>query len=138
MTLTINASFLPHLDPDVSVAFYRDLLGFEVRLDVGTGTMRWITLGLPGQPDTNLVLQPPTCDPGLSDAERQLIDDMMTKGTFAAINLATDDIDALFERLQAENVDIVQEPVDRPYGKRECALRDPAGNLVRIQAVLPA
>lgn len=136
MTLTINASFLPHLDPDASVAFYRDILGFEVRLDVGSGTMRWITLGLPGQPDTNLVLQPPTCDPGLTGAERQLIDDMMAKGTYAAINLATDDIDALFEKVQTADVDIVQEPVDRPYGRRECALRDPAGNLVRIQAAL--
>lgn len=138
MSLTINASFLPHLDPDASVSFYRDLLGFEVRLDVGGGAMRWITIGLPGQPDTNLVLQPPTCDPGLSEQERQLIDDMMAKGTYAAINLETDDVDAVFEALQAADVDIVQEPVDRPYGKRECAVRDPAGNLVRIQAALPA
>lgn len=138
MSLAINASFLPHLDPDASVSFYRDLLGFEVRLDVGAGAMRWITIGLPSQPDTSVVLQPPTCDPSLSEQERQLIDDMMAKGTYAAINLATDDIDSLFEALQAAGADIVQEPTDRPYGKRECAVRDPAGNLVRIQAALTA
>lgn len=134
MNLTIHSTFLPHTDPDASLHFWRDLLGFEVRLDVGEGTMRWITLGTPGQPDTNVVLQPPTCDPGLTEAEKQLIDDMMAKGAFAAINLSSDDLDALFDRLQAAHVEVVQEPKDQFYGRRDCAFRDPAGNLVRIQA----
>lgn len=134
MDLTIHSTFLPHVDPEASLRFWRDLMGFEVRLDVGQGSMRWITLGSPGQPDTNVVLQPPTCDPGLTEAEQQLISDMMAKGTFAAINLASDDVDGLFERLQAEDVEVMQEPKDQFYGRRDCAFRDPAGNLVRVQA----
>lgn len=133
MNLTIHSSFLPHVDPEESLRFYRDVLGFEVRLDVGEGTFRWITLGSPDQPDTSVVLQPPTCDPGITGAERQLVADMMAKGTFAAINLASDDLDGLFERLEASAVEIVQEPRDQDYGLRDCAVRDPAGNLVRIQ-----
>lgn len=134
MNLSIHSSFLPHTDPEESLRFYRDSLGFEVRLDVGAGTMRWITLGPPGQPDTSVVLQPPTCDPGISDAERQLVADMMAKGTYAGINLASDDIDGLFERLVDDGVEVVQEPRDQDYGLRDCAVRDPAGNLIRIQA----
>lgn len=134
MSLTIHSSFLPHHDPEESLRFYRDLLGFEVRLDVGQGTMRWITLGAPGQLDTNVVLQPPVCDPGVSEAEAQLIADMMAKGTYAAINLASDDLDGDFARFAAAGVEVVQEPRDQVYGLRDCAVRDPAGNLVRIQA----
>lgn len=134
MTITIHSSFLPHLDPDASLAFYRDLLDFEVRLDVGSGTMRWITLGAPGQPDTNVVLQPPTCDPGLTEAEQATIADLMAKGSYAALNLASDDLDGLFARLEGAGVEIVQEPKDQPYGLRDAAVRDPAGNLIRIQA----
>ena len=133
MDITIHSSFLPHDDPEASLAFYRDTLGFEVRLDVGQGTMRWITVGPPGQPDTNLVLQPPAVDPGITDDERRTITEMMAKGTFGQINLATKDLDGTFERVQAGDTEVVQEPTDQPYGVRDCAVRDPAGNLLRIQ-----
>jgi catechol 2,3-dioxygenase-like lactoylglutathione lyase family enzyme len=133
MDITINSSMLPHDDPDASLAFYRDTLGFEVRLDVGEGKMRWITVGPPNQPDTNVVLYPPTATPGLTEDERRLIAEMMAKGTYAQINLATKDLDATFERVQAGDAEIVQEPTEQPYGVRDCALRDPAGNMVRIQ-----
>ncbi|WP_313817740.1 VOC family protein [Citricoccus sp.] len=133
MTITIHSSFLPHTDPEASLAFYRDLLGFEVRLDVGEGTMRWITVGPAGQPDTAIVLTPPTVDPGLSETERQAIIEMMAKGTYAGINLATDDLDGFFERIQAAGADVVQEPIEQPYGLRDCAFRDPSGNMVRVQ-----
>ena len=133
MFITIHSSMLPHDDPEASLAFYRDTLGFEVRLDVGQGKMRWITVGPPNQPDTNVVLYPPTATPGLTEDERRLIAEMMAKGTYAQINLATKDLDATFERVQAGDAEIVQEPTEQPYGVRDCALRDPAGNMVRIQ-----
>ncbi|OBH53292.1 glyoxalase [Mycobacterium colombiense] len=133
MTITIHSSFLPHEDPEASLAFYRDVLGFEVRLDVGKGTMRWITVGPPNQPDTSIVLNPPAANPGITDDERRTIAEMMAKGSYATLLLATNDLDGTFERLQAGDVDIVQEPTDQPYGLRDCAVRDPAGNLIRIQ-----
>jgi uncharacterized glyoxalase superfamily protein PhnB len=133
MDLTIHASFLPLDDPDASLAFYRDTLGFEVRLDVGSGNMRWITVAPPEQPDTSIVLYPPTATPGLTDDERRTIAEMMAKGTYATLLLAADDVDATFERLQASDAEVVQEPTDQPYGVRDCAFRDPAGTLVRIQ-----
>lgn len=133
MDITIHSSFLPHTDPESSLAFYRDVLGFEVRLDVGKGTMRWITLGPPNQPDTSIVLNPPAANPGITDDERRTIAEMMAKGSYATLLLATKDLDGTFERLQAGDVDIVQEPTDQPYGLRDCAVRDPAGNLIRIQ-----
>ena len=133
MDITIHSSMLPHDDPEASLAFYRDTLGFEVRLDVGSGDMRWITVGPVGQPDTAIVLHPPAVDPGLTDDERRTIAEMMAKGTYAMINLATPDLDATFERVQAGDTEVVQEPTEQPYGVRDCAVRDPAGNLVRIQ-----
>ena len=133
MDLSIHASFLPHADPDASLAFYRDTLGFEVRSDVGQGTMRWITVGPPNQPDTSIVLTPPAVDPGISDDERRTINEMMAKGTYGWILLATKDLDGTFERLQAGDAEVVQEPTQQPYGVRDCAFRDPAGNLIRIQ-----
>jgi catechol 2,3-dioxygenase-like lactoylglutathione lyase family enzyme len=133
MNITINASFLPHDDPEASLAFYRDRLGFEVRNDVGYAGMRWITVGPPGQPDTSIVLAPPAAYPGITDDERRTIAEMMAKGTYATIVLATADVDATFEQLQAGDVEVVQEPADQPYGVRDCAVRDPAGNLLRIQ-----
>jgi catechol 2,3-dioxygenase-like lactoylglutathione lyase family enzyme len=133
MDITIHSSFLPQDDPDAAVAFYRDTLGFEVRNDVEYGGMHWITVGPPDQPDTSIVLHPPAVAPGITDDERRTITEMMAKGTFAGINLATKDLDAAFERLQANDADIVQEPIDQPYGVRDCAVRDPAGNLIRIQ-----
>ncbi|MFE1783745.1 VOC family protein [Streptomyces sp. NPDC059506] len=135
MDITIHASFLPHVDPEASLAFYRDTLGFEVRNDVGTGTMRWITVGPPGQPGTSVLLAPPAVDPGITDDERRTVTEMMAKGTYGWILLATKDLDSTFERLQAGDTEIVQEPTEQPYGIRDCAVRDPAGNLVRIQEV---
>ena len=132
MDITIHSSFLPHDNPEESLAFYRDTLGFEVRLDVGGGTMRWITVGPPGQ-DTSIVLYPPAATPGLTDDERRIIAEMMAKGTFGTLLLATKDLDGTFEQLAAGDVEVVQEPTEQPYGVRDCALRDPAGNMVRIQ-----
>ena len=133
MDITIHGSFLPHTDPDVSLAFYRDTLGFEVRNDVGYGGMRWITVGPAGQPGTSIVLYPPFATPGVTDDERRTIAEMMAKGSFGFIILATADLDAAFERLQAGGAEVVQEPIEQPYGVRDCAFRDPAGNLLRIQ-----
>ena len=133
MDITIHASFLPHEDPDASIAFYRDTLGFEIRNDVEYGGMHWITVGPANQPDTSIVLYPPAATPGITDDERSTIEEMMAKGTFASINLATNDLDGTFERLQARDAEVVQEPIDQAYGIRDCAVRDPAGNLVRIQ-----
>jgi uncharacterized glyoxalase superfamily protein PhnB len=132
MDITIHQTFLPHTEPDASLAFYRDILGFEVRNDVEYGGMHWITVGPTGQPDTSIVLHPPAADPGITDAERRTIAEMMAKGTYAGINLATKDLDGAFEELQASDADIVQEPTDQPWGVRDCAVRDPAGNMVRI------
>jgi catechol 2,3-dioxygenase-like lactoylglutathione lyase family enzyme len=135
MDITIHASFLPHDDPEACLAFWRDTLGFEVRNDVGYGGLRWITVGPPDQPGTSIVLQPPAppaC--GITDDERRAIAEMMAKGTYAGINLATKDLDGTFERLQASDAaEVVQEPTEQPYGVRDCAVRDPAGNLIRIQ-----
>ena len=133
MDITIHASFLPHNDPDAALAFYRDTLGFEVRNDVGYEGMRWITVGPADQPGTSIVLYPPAATPGVTDDERRLIAEMMAKGTYASINLATADLDDTFARLQAGGGEVVQEPTDQPYGIRDCAFRDPAGNLLRIQ-----
>jgi uncharacterized glyoxalase superfamily protein PhnB len=133
MDLTIHSTLLPHNDPQASLGFYRDTLGFEVRNDVEYGGMHWLTLGPPDQPDTSIVLYPPDADPGVTDDERRTIAEMMAKGTYASINLATKDIDGTFERLQAGDAEVVQEPIDQPYGIRDCAFRDPAGNLIRIQ-----
>jgi uncharacterized glyoxalase superfamily protein PhnB len=133
--ITIHASFLPQNDPDAALAFYRDTLGFEVRNDVGYGGMRWITVGPAGQPGTSIVLFPPAATPGITDDERRAIAEMMAKGTYATIVLATPDLDGIFARLQASDAEIVQEPAEQPYGVRDGAVRDPAGNLIRIQQV---
>lgn len=132
MEITIFETFLPHTDPEQSLAFYRDALGFEVRNDVGYQGMRWITVGPPNQPGTSIVLHPPAADPGITDEERRVISEMMAKGTYGIINLATTDLDATFDRLQAGGAEVVQEPTEQPYGRRDCAVRDPAGNLLRI------
>ena len=132
MGITIHYTFLPHTDPETSLAFYRDTLGFEVRNDVGYGGMRWITVGPADQPGTSIVLYPPGADPGVTDDERRTIVEMMAKGTYAIIVLATADLDGVFARLQAGGAEVVQEPIEQPYGVRDCAFRDPAGNLVRI------
>ncbi len=133
MDITIHSSFLPHQDPEASLAFYRDALGFEVRLDVGYGELRWITVGPSGQPDTAIVLAPPVAYPGITDDERRTIVEMMAKGTYAMVLLATRNLDDTFARIQASGAEVVQEPAQQPYGVRDCAFRDPAGNLLRIQ-----
>ena len=133
MDITIHATLLPHEDPDATFAFYRDTLGFEVRNDVEYQGLHWITVGPSDQPGTSIVLFPPEATPGLTDDERRTIAEMMAKGTFASVNLATTDLDATFERLQTGDAEVVQEPIDQPYGVRDCSFRDPAGNLVRIQ-----
>jgi len=133
MDITIHSSFLPQDDPDASLAFYRDTLGFEVRNDVGYEGMRWITVGPPGQPGTSIGLHPPAAGPGITDDERRTFLEMMAKGTYAIISLATADLDGTFERVQASGAEVVQEPTEQPYGVRDCAVRDPAGNLIRIQ-----
>ena len=133
MEITVHASLLPHEDPDASLAFYRDILGFEVRGDVGSGAMRWITVGPAGQPDTSIVLEPPAADPGITDDERRTIVEMMAKGTYARILLATAELDGTFARVQVGGAEVVQEPTEQPYGVRDFAVRDPAGNLIRIQ-----
>jgi uncharacterized glyoxalase superfamily protein PhnB len=131
MDLRIHQTFLPHEDPRATLAFYRDTLGFEVRNDVEYGGQHWITVGPPGQPDTSIVLHPPAADPGITEDERRTITEMMAKGTYAGINLATEDLDGTFEKLQA-GAEVVQEPTDQPWGVRDCAFRDPAGNMIRI------
>jgi predicted enzyme related to lactoylglutathione lyase len=133
MDLSIHTTPLPHTDPEASLAFYRDILGFEVRTDVGSGTMRWITVGPAGQQGTSILLAPPALDPGITDDERRMIVEMMAKGTYGWIMLATKDLDGTFEHVQASGAEVVQEPIEQPYGIRDCAFRDPAGNLVRIQ-----
>jgi catechol 2,3-dioxygenase-like lactoylglutathione lyase family enzyme len=133
MNITIHTSVLPHEDPDASLAFYRDILGFEVRDDVGRGAMRWMTVGPADQPGTSILLAPPAVDPGITDDERRTIAEMMAKGTYGWIMLASTDLDATFEKVQASDAEVVQEPTEQPYGVRDCAFRDPAGNLVRIR-----
>lgn len=133
MNITIHSTFLPHTDPDASLAFYRDVLGFEVRNDVGYEDMRWITVGPANQPEVNIVLEPPVTDPGVSDEERSAVESMMAKGVYAGLMLATDDLTGSFDRIQTGGADIVQEPMDQDWGSRDCAFRDPAGNLIRMQ-----
>jgi len=133
MDITIYSSFLPQDDPEAALAFYRDTLGFEVRLDVGYNGLRWITVGPVNQPSTSIVLTPPAVDPGITEDERRTIIQMMAKGTYGSLLLATPDLDSTFEQVQASGAEIVQEPIDQPYGVRDCAVRDPAGNLIRIQ-----
>ncbi len=135
MDITIHNTFLPQNDPDAALAFYRDTLGFEVRNDVGYEGMRWLTVGPKGQPGTSVVLYPPEATPGLTDDERRTVAEMMAKGSYASLILATPDLDSTFERIQAGDAEVVQEPTEQPYGVRDCAFRDPAGNLVRIQEV---
>lgn len=133
MDISIQYTFLPHTDAEASLAFYRDVLGFELRNDVGYDGMRWLTLGSTSQPEVSIVLTPPAVDPGITDDERRVIEEMIAKGTYAAIVLATDDVDGAFNQVQATGAEVAQEPIDQPYGVRDCAFRDPAGNMVRIQ-----
>jgi uncharacterized glyoxalase superfamily protein PhnB len=133
MDINIHSCYLPHDDPEAAAAFYRDVLGWEIRNDVGYNGMHWLTVGPPNQPELNVVLYPPAATPGLTDEERRAITEMMAKGTFASLNLATKDLEGVFAKLRASDAEVVQEPTDQPYGVRDCAFRDPAGNMLRIQ-----
>lgn len=133
MSISIHSSFLPHVDPEASLAFYRDVLGFEVRLDVGYGDVRWITVGPSDQPDTAIVLHPAGAGHEISDDEQAFLDALIAKGTYFGVNLATDDLDAAFDRVVGGGADIIQEPIEQDYGVRDCAFRDPAGNTIRLQ-----
>src|SRR3954468_12501627 len=135
MDITIHNTFLPHDDAEAALGFYRDTLGFEVRNDVGYNGMRWLTVGPVDQPGTSIVLHPPAVDPGITEEERRVVTEMMAKGTYGGMLLATKDLDDTFEKVQASDAEIVQEPTDQPYGVRDCAVRDPAGNLLRIQEI---
>ncbi len=133
MDITIHTSALPHTDPEASLAFYRDALGFEVRTDVGQGAMRWITVGPPNQPETCILLAPPALDPSITNEERRVVAEMMAKGTYGWIMLATQHLDQVFDHVQSTGAEVVHEPIQQPYGVRDCAFRDPAGNMVRIR-----
>ncbi len=133
MKINIHVTFLPHTDPEASLAFYRDVLGFEVRGDVGYEAMRWITVGPANQPDTSIVLTPPAVDPGLTEEERRVVLELVAKGSYASVVFATDELEALFEKVEASGVDVLQEPMDQDWGVRDFAFRDPAGNTVRVQ-----
>ena len=133
MEISIHNAFLPHTDAEAALAFYRDSLGFEVRKDVGYKGMRWLTVGPPGQPGTSIVLHPPAVDPGITEDERRTILELLAKGSYGtALTLATDDLDGLFKGLVDSGADVLQEPMEQPYGVRDCAFRDPTGNLIRI------
>lgn len=132
MDVKLRNCFLSVDDHDKAIAFYRDALGFEVRSDVGTTGRRWVTVGPPSQPDVNIVLHPPAPDPGTSPSDRAAISDLLAKGLLGFLVFSTDNCDATFERVEASGADVVQEPMDMPYGARECAFRDPAGNMIRI------
>lgn len=131
MDINIHATFLPHTDPDASLAFYRDLLGWEVRGDVGKGAMRWITVAPVGS-SSSVVLEPPAMAEGLTDTQKTTIAEMIEGGSYGYIQLSTPDLEGVFDKLQAGGGDVVQEPTDQPWGARDCVFRDPAGNNVRI------
>jgi predicted enzyme related to lactoylglutathione lyase len=131
MELKLDACFLSVDDHEKAIAFYRDVLGFEVRNDVSAYGMRWVTVGPPSQPDINIVLEPPAADPGISPEDRETIGDLLAKGLLRGLNLRTPDVDGVFDRVQATGADVIQEPMDQSYG-RDCAFRDPAGNQIRI------
>jgi|SRR4051794_33105096 len=132
MNVRVHHCFLIVDDHEKALAFYRDVLGFEVRSDVSYGGMRWVTVGSPAQPDVNVVLEPPAADPGISASDRAVIGDLLAKGLLRGLNFSTSDLEGTFERVVATGADVVQEPMDMPYGTRECAVRDPAGNMIRL------
>ncbi|MGH3160008.1 MAG: VOC family protein [Streptosporangiaceae bacterium] len=132
MNITLSVCSVAVDDHDKALAFYRDVLGFEVRSDVSFEGMRWVTVGPPAQPDVQILLHPPGVNPGATSADKEAIADLMAKGLLGQMVFATDDCDAAFERIQASGAEVMQEPIDMPYGVRDCAFRDPAGNMVRF------
>ncbi|WP_033214515.1 VOC family protein [Streptomyces virginiae] len=132
MDINLSQCFIAVDDHDKALAFYRDILGLEVRNDVGFEGMRWVTVASPTQPDVEIVLEPPLADPGASAADRQAMAELLAKGLLRGVIFSTDDVDATFEHIRAAGGEVVQEPVDQPYGVRDCAFRDPAGNMLRF------
>ena len=132
MDVKLHSCFLSVDDHDKAIAFYRDALGFEVRNDVSAYGMRWVTMGPPSQPDVNIVLEPPAADPGISPSDRVAIGDLLAKGLLRGLIFSTPDLEGIFDRVEATGAEVVQEPMDQAYGVRDCAFRDPAGNLIRI------
>ncbi|MFI6336876.1 VOC family protein [Streptomyces sp. NPDC050535] len=131
--LKLSQCFISVDDHDKALAFYRDVLGLEVRNDVGFEGMRWVTVGSPLQPDVEIVLEPPAADPDASPADKQAMAELLAKGMLRGVIFSTPDCDALFARVQASGAEVLQEPTDQPYGLRDCAFRDPAGNLLRFK-----
>jgi catechol 2,3-dioxygenase-like lactoylglutathione lyase family enzyme len=129
MTVTISAMFILVSDPDEALVFYRDALGFEVRNDVSSDGFRWVTVGAPGQ-DVDIVLSQP--HGGRSQTEGDALLALVTQGSLQAAIFKSDDLDATFETVRAAGAEVLQEPVSQPWGARDCAFRDPSGNLVRI------
>ncbi|WP_217237010.1 VOC family protein [Streptomyces sp. AC555_RSS877] len=132
MDVKLSQCFIAVDDHDQALAFYRDVLGLEVRNDVAFEGMRWVTLGSPSQPDVEIVLEPPLADPNASPADKQAMAELLAKGVLRGVIFSTDDVDATFERIQASGAEVLQEPFDQPYGVRDCAFRDPAGNMLRF------
>ncbi|MFJ4339345.1 VOC family protein [Streptomyces sp. NPDC088915] len=132
MDLTLSQCFIAVDDHDEALVFYRDALGLDVRNDVGFEGMRWVTLGSPAQPGVEIVLEPPLADPGASPADRQAVAELLAKGLLRGVIFSTDDVDATFERIRESGAEVLQEPFDQPYGVRDCAFRDPAGNVIRF------
>ncbi|MFH8405426.1 VOC family protein [Streptomyces sp. NPDC018019] len=132
MDIQLSQCFIAVDDHDKALAFYRDVLGLEVRNDVGFEGMRWVTVGSPSQPGVEIVLEPPLADPNASPADRQAMAELLAKGMLRGVIFSSDDVDALFERVRSSGAEVLQEPVDQPYGVRDCAFRDPAGNMLRF------
>jgi predicted enzyme related to lactoylglutathione lyase len=132
MDIKLSTTFIAVDDPDAAIAFYRDVIGLEVRNDVAYEGMRWVTVGSPAQPDVNIVLEPPVADPNASSEDREAASKLLAKGLLRGVILSTDDCDATFERISAAGAEVLQEPTDQFYGVRDCAFRDPAGNELRF------
>jgi predicted enzyme related to lactoylglutathione lyase len=132
MDIEISHCFIAVDDHDKALAFYRDALGMEVRNDVTFEGMRWVTIGSPSQPGVEIVLEPPVADPGASSTDKEAAAELLAKGLLRGVNFRTDDCDATFERIRATGAEVLQEPMDMPYGVRDCAFRDPAGNMLRF------
>jgi len=132
MDIKLSQCFIAVHDHDKALAFYRDVLGLEVRNDVGFEGMRWVTVGAPSQPGVDIVLEPPLADPNASPADREAMAELLAKGLLRAVIFSTDDCDATFERIRAADAEVLQEPIDQPYGVRDCAFRDPSGNMLRF------
>ncbi|HLL33950.1 VOC family protein [Streptomyces sp.] len=132
MDIKLSQCFIAVDDHEKALGFYRDALGLEVRHDVSFEGMRWVTVGSPEQPGVEIVLEPPVADPNASDADRQAMAELLAKGLLRGVIFSTEDCDATFERIRASGAEVLQEPVDQPYGVRDCAFRDPAGNMLRF------